>query len=433
MRRTAAALALLALALVPAAAQARVALVATNTPELPVVDVSSDSVVARIPLPGPGLAVAVTREGSRGFAAAGSTIVAVDVDERTEIARSTHGTAPVTSLGLSPDGRRLYAVQGPRLRVLDARTLGLIGSVALGGQGQTIAVRYDGGLAAVVLARGRVAVVDTRAKRRLRVVRVPGAMGVAVADSGRVFVSARGRLRTIDRGARRPRRHAIRLPRGAGGQLALSPGRTRMAVGARPGGTAGALVFLTSGHARRLAAGPGIGSPAWTTDASRIFFANAGNGTLTLVSPFSRRRLDVIGLAGATPTGIVVQPGLALIRGTAGNDALTGTRGADRIEGAEGDDLLRGGRARDLLDGGPGADRLSGGSMSDRLLGGDGDDFLLGGNGNDTLSGGGGDDGADGGTGNDTIDGDAGNDTLDGGDGDDMIRGGEGDDTIVEK
>ena len=433
MRRTAAALALLVLALVPTAAQARVALVATGTPELPLVDVSSDDVVARIALPGPGLAVAVAREGSRGFVSAGATIVAIDVNERTEITRNAHGSAPVTSLGLSPDGRRVYAVQGPVLRVLDARTLGLIGSVPLGGQGQTIAVRFDGGLAAVVLAGGRVAIVDTRAKRRLRIVRVPGAVGVAVADSGSTYVSARGRLRTIDRGERRPRKRSIRLPAGAGGQLALSPGRTRLAVGARRGGSAGALVFLNSGHARRLAAGPGVGAPAWTTDASRIFFANAGNGTVTLVSPFSRRRLDVIGFDGSAPAGIVVQPGLALIRGTSGNDTLTGTRGADRLEGLEGDDLLRGGRARDVLDGGPGADRLSGGSLSDRLLGRDGNDFLTGGSGDDTIAGGPGDDGADGGTGNDTIDGDEGIDTIDGGDGDDIIRGGAGDDMLVEK
>ena len=89
----AAALALLAFALIPAAAQARVALIATNTAELPLIDVSNDSVAARIPLPGPGLAVAVTREGSRGFAAAGATIVAIDVNERSGD-RARRRTAP---------------------------------------------------------------------------------------------------------------------------------------------------------------------------------------------------------------------------------------------------------------------------------------------------------------------------------------------------
>lgn len=425
------AVALVAIGVTPAMAQARVALVATQSAELTFVDMSSDRVVARLALPGPGRAVAVSRDGSRGFVAAGATIVAVDVNERTELTRRTHGSAPVTSLAVAPDGRRLYAVQGQRLRILDAATLALRGSVELGGQGRAIALRHAGDLAAVVLAGGGVTMVDTVARRRLRRVRVPGALGVAVADAGRTFVSARGRLRIIDRGTDRARRRAIRLPRGSGGHLALSPGRSRLAVGARPGGTAGALVVLRSGHARRLAAGPGTGTPAWTTDASRLFFANSGNGTLTLVSPFSRRRLDVVHLRTA-PVGIVVQPGLALIRGTAGNDTLTGTRGRDRIEGLEGDDLLRGGRARDVLDGGPGADRVSGGSLTDRMSGSEGDDFLTAGTGNDTVAGGAGDDGANGGTGNDTIDGDEGNDALDGGDGDDTIRGGKGDDQIVE-
>jgi hypothetical protein len=227
MKRTSAALALLAVGLAPATAQARVALVATQTPELPLVDLTSDHVVARLALPGPGGAVAVSRDGSRGFVAAGAAIVAIDVNERTELTRRAHGTAAVTSLAVSPDGRRLYAVQGPRLRILDSATLGLRGSVPLGGQGQTIALRHAGDLAAVVLARGEVAMVDLSARRRLRRVRVPHALGVAVADGGRTFVSARGRLRIIDRGARRPRRGAIHLPRGAGGHLALSPGRSR--------------------------------------------------------------------------------------------------------------------------------------------------------------------------------------------------------------
>src|SRR4051794_3386131 len=159
MKRRSAALALLAAGLAPATAEARVALVATQTPELPLIDLTSDRVVARIALPGPGGAVAVSRDGSRGFVAAGATIVAIDVNERTELTRRAHGTAAVTALAVSPDGRRLYAVQGPRLRILDSATLGLRGSVALGGQGRTIALRHAGDLAAIVLARGEVAMV----------------------------------------------------------------------------------------------------------------------------------------------------------------------------------------------------------------------------------------------------------------------------------
>ena len=429
-------LAALAFVLAPLpAAQARVALVATGTAELALLDVSSDRIVASIALPAPSTAVAVDSDGRRGFVAAGATIVSLDVNERTEITRRSHGSATITGLALSRDGDRLYAVQGTRLRVLRASTLELVGSVGLGGRGSAVALGRADRLAAVVLNRGRVAMVDARARRLLRRVPVPGATGVAVVPDGATIVSARGSLRTIPRGARRAGERRIRLPRGAGGNLALSPGRTRLAVGPRRGGRSGALVVLRSRRVRRLAAGGnGPGTPAWTPDANRLFFANRASGTLTLVSPFSRKLLDTVRVGGgSSPRGIVVQPGLALIRGTSGDDTLVGTRSRDRIEGLEGNDLLRGGRDRDVLEGGPGNDSLSGGALSDRMSGGEGNDFLTSGTGNDTIHGGAGDDAVDGGTGNDTIDAEDGNDRLDGGDGDDTIRAGEGDDEIVEQ
>jgi Ca2+-binding RTX toxin-like protein len=425
----------LAFALAPLpAASARVALVATGTPELALLDVSTDQVVARLALPAPSTAVAVDSEGARGFVAAGATIVSLDVNERTESGRVADGGPPVTGLAVSPDGARLYAVQGDRLRVRHADTLALIASVDLKGRGRALGLGRSGRVAAVGLDGGRVAIVDTRAKRLLRRVSVPGATGVAVAPDGSVLVTARGRLRSIAPRARRVGGGGLRLPRGAGGDVALSPGRTRLAIGARKGGRSGALVVLRSSHVRRLSAGgSGIGTPAWTPDANRLFFANRGAGALSLVSPFSRGLLDTVRLPGSSPRGIVVQPGLALIRGTPGDDTLIGTRSRDRIEGLEGNDLLRGGRDRDVLEGGPGNDSLSGGALSDRMSGGEGDDFLTAGTGNDTVTGGSGDDTVDGGTGNDTIDGEEGDDQLDGGDGDDTIRGGEGDDAIVEK
>jgi hypothetical protein len=62
MKLTRAALALLAIGLAPATAQARVALVASETPELPLVDLGTDRVVDRIALPGPGSAGADRRQ-----------------------------------------------------------------------------------------------------------------------------------------------------------------------------------------------------------------------------------------------------------------------------------------------------------------------------------------------------------------------------------
>ena len=412
---------------------ARVTLVATGRPELAFIDVSTGAVVERLALPGPARAVDVTRDGRHGFIAAGSAVVQIDVNTHSETAGVTLDVPELADLALTPDQATLCVVGGDQLLVLDAATLATRAVISLRGIAGQLAISADGRRAAVALRGGRVAFVDLRAKRLLRLVRLADAVGVAFTADGRALVTARGRLRTI-----RPRQHkaqkrAIRLPAGAAGALALSPGGSRLAVGAVAGHATAAILDLRSGRIRRLASGKGPGVPAWDPYGSRIVLADAGGATVSLVSPRSRARLKTISLWGSAPADVVVQPGLALMSGTTGPDVLTGTRGPDRIEGLDGDDVLRGGRDRDVLDGGAGDDRLSGGAGSDRLIGGPGNDFALGANGDDKIDGGEGDDGIDAGTGNDTINGGDGNDTIDGGDGDDTISGGPGDDEIIEK
>ena len=426
------ALLIVALAATPSAS-ARVTLVATGTPQLAFLDVSSNDVVARLALPGPARAVAIADDGQRAFVTAGSDVVIVDVNARTEFLRVSLGPPEISDLELAPGGSALHVVQGRRLATLDPQTLALRSQVPLNGDGTRLALNGDGARAAVVLASGRVAMLSLTRNALLRHVKVKGAVGVAIDASGRTLVSARERLRVIPAGQRRPRKRAVKLPDGAGGGLALSSGRSKLVVGSAPGGSAGALVDLRRGTVLRLPAAPGPGWPAWNIDSSRILMADSAAGSVSLVSPFTRARVATVGLAGTAPSDIVVQPGLALFVGTEGPDRFNGTRGVDRIDALGGDDTIGGGRDRDTLDGGPGNDRLSGGSFSDVLIGGDGNDFLGGGTGNDKISGGGGDDGADGGTGNDVLNGDDGNDSLDGGDGDDEIFGGLGNDSIVEK
>jgi Ca2+-binding RTX toxin-like protein len=424
----------LALGAAPAA-QARVTLVATGTPELTFLGIPGNQVVARLALPGASRAVAISRDGARGYVSAGGEVVKVDVNTRLETGRSALGPGPpeISDLALSPGGETLYAVRGTQLLVLDAQTLAQRAAIELHGEGVQLAVANNGRAAAVTLLTGRVAMLALDENRLLRLVKLKDATGVAIADSGLTFVSAHERLRVIARGQPRVRKKAIKLPAGAGGALTLSPGRSRVVVGAAPGGTSGAIVELRNAQVQRIVASRGPGRAAWYPDASRIVVADGGAASVSLISPFSRGRVGVVALPGTAPSDLVVQPGLALTSGTDGPDQIAGTRGDDRIEGLGGDDVLRGGRGRDALDGGPGNDVLAGGNNSDGISGGDGDDVMTGGTGNDEMRGGPGADNLDGGTGNDSLQGEDGDDQLDGGDGDDTISGGNGNDTIVEK
>ncbi|MEJ7797764.1 MAG: calcium-binding protein [Solirubrobacteraceae bacterium] len=420
------------LVLVPAAS-ARVLLVAGGTPELPLIELSTDSVVARVAMPGPVTGVATSPFGGKGYAAAGTTVVEIDIDQRTETRRVVLAGAPVSGLVTARDGR-LLALQGDRVTLLDPAGLAPTTSIALGTAGEQLTVGRPAGRAAVVLANGRVAILALDEGRLLRTVRVPGATGAVIDGGGRTWVTAGRFLRVIEAGAKKvSKKRRIGLPRGAGGAIALSPRDGRLAIGPVTGASGGAIVNVATRSVRRLVTGAGPGTPSWSLDATRVYYADGGAASVSIVGAASRRRLDVLELTGATPSAVVEQPGLALLPGSDAADTLVGTGGADRMEGGAGDDHLRGARDRDVINGGPGNDRLSGGAQSDELDGADGNDFLSGGAGDDKLLGGLGADGTEGGTGNDTIEGNDGDDNLDGGDGDDTIFGGPGNDRIIEK
>jgi Ca2+-binding RTX toxin-like protein len=476
-------LALLCGTLVPtAAAQARVALIATGTNDAALLDVATGKVTRKVTLPGPTTAVAVTRDGKVGFAAGGGALLAIDLRGADVTVPTTTSTAPsggavaadtgpkqlvvgapIVALGISPGGGNVYAISATHLLRVDARTLAVQRTVALHGKALALAISNDGSLAAVPLKGGRVAMVDLRRAKLLRRVKVKGAVGAAFA-AGRAWITTTdGRLRTITPGAKKAAKgKGINLGKGAGGGVALSPDGTQLAIGAAAGGAKAAFVDVATHAVHHLHAGRGPGVPAWAPDGSRVYVADRGAGTLSLVSPYAHRRLGTVTLpAGLEAADVVVQPGLALVLGTDGVDVLLGTRSPDLLEGLGGDDRLVGGRDNDILHGGDGNDVLEGGPYDDRLAGGAGDDHLngssgndiingddgldtaLGGTGNDRIHGGPGDDHLDGGAGDDRIYGEAGNDFIDGGsfgndarlyggDGDDTIHGGRGSDRLIK-
>ena len=61
-------------------ASARALLIAGSAAELPLAELSTDSVVARIAMPAPVTAVATSPSGALGYAAAGNAVVEIDID-----------------------------------------------------------------------------------------------------------------------------------------------------------------------------------------------------------------------------------------------------------------------------------------------------------------------------------------------------------------
>jgi Ca2+-binding RTX toxin-like protein len=439
-------------ALMPAeAAQARVALIATQTNDAALLDVATGKVTKKVALPGPTTAVAVTRDGKVGFAAGGGALLAIDLrggDVTVPSSPSTApsggavaadtgpkqlaGAAPIVAVGVSPGGGNVYAISGTRLFRIDARTLAVQRTVALHGKALGLAISNDGSLAAVPLKGGRVAMVDLQRGKLLRRVTVKGAAGAAFAAGRAWITTTNGRLRTITPGAKKASKgKGIALGKGVGGALALSPDGSQLAIGAAVNGRKAAFVDVATHAVHHLRAGRGPGIPAWAPDGSRVYVADRGAGTLSLVSPYAHRRLGTVALpAGLKAYDVTIQPGLALVLGTMGADVLLGTRSPDLLEGLAGDDRLVGGRDNDILHGGDGNDRLEGGPYDDRLTGGAGDDQLNGSSGNDAINGDDGLDTASGGTGNDRIHGGPQDDHLDGGAGDDRIYGEAGNDFI---
>src|SRR5438093_6852826 len=127
LRRTLLACLLAALAS-PAAAGARVVVIASGDANATLADVSTNRVVNRVAVGGVARAVAVAPDGSRAFVAAGNQIVSVDLGAQAVTASVTLGGL-VGGLAISADGARLYASRPAALDVLDTATLHGAGTV----------------------------------------------------------------------------------------------------------------------------------------------------------------------------------------------------------------------------------------------------------------------------------------------------------------
>ena len=190
---------------VAAPASARVVLVATGMPELRVRRRAHERGRGAPRAARAGRAVAISRDGERGFVAAGIGASSPSTSTRApRLARAPLGPPEITDIELAPVGTTLYVVRGRRILALDPLTLVTRYAVALNGDGTRIAIdRERGQLAAVVLANGRVAMVSLSRNALLRHVKVPGAIGVAI-DARRAHARHRARAAADDRAGPAP-------------------------------------------------------------------------------------------------------------------------------------------------------------------------------------------------------------------------------------
>jgi Ca2+-binding RTX toxin-like protein len=427
-------LGLIACFLLPvSAAEGRVVVVATGDANATMTEVSTNRVSSRIGLGGRTRGVAVAPDGSRAYVAAGNRIVAIDLTSRQQVGAVVLASG-ITSLAITADGTKLLAGRSAAVDVVDAAALRGIASIRTGAVAGPIAASPDGARAVVALGRSRVGILDLITPRLTARSRVSRPAGVAWRGGTPWVSQQRGRLLALNRISGRVISRISLGRRGVGGGLAISPSGRYAVVGASGRTPVTAIVDFTRGRlSARVRTGRGPGAPAFSPDGSRVYIADRADGTVSVLSGFSFRRLTVQRLGRTKrPLALAVQPGLAVQIGTDANDTLRGTRGDDRLEGRAGDDVLTGFRGNDQLLGGPNNDQLTGGVGNDRLDGEDGDDRLSGQSGNDTLLGNLANDAIFGGTGNDQVDGGEGGDYLDGGDGDDNVLGGPGDDRINE-
>src|SRR5258706_16394961 len=100
--------------LLPAAAGARVVIVAGGDGAATLTNVSTNRIAARIPVGGRSRAAAASPDGSRGYVAAGNRVVALDLTPFLPAGEAAL-PAPPTAPAASADGPRLFArPRGPR-------------------------------------------------------------------------------------------------------------------------------------------------------------------------------------------------------------------------------------------------------------------------------------------------------------------------------
>jgi hypothetical protein len=118
-------------AALPAAASARVVLVASGDTFATLTDVTTNRVTAGCRCPAARARRRSRPDGARGYVAADATLAALDLAAGQAVALLVLPGRP-TALAISADGLRLYAARRGAVDVVDTTTFALVGSIALG-------------------------------------------------------------------------------------------------------------------------------------------------------------------------------------------------------------------------------------------------------------------------------------------------------------
>ncbi|HEV2814159.1 MAG TPA: YncE family protein, partial [Solirubrobacteraceae bacterium] len=283
-------LALLVCLAAPAGAAGRVVVVATGGPDVVLTDVSTNVVGPRIEVGGSTRAVAVAPDGSRAYVATGRRVVVIDLATRAYVGAAVLPST-VTALAVTPDGARILAGRARAIDAVDAASLQPTARIALGRATATaIAVEPTGARAAVALRRFGAGIVSLAANRLTVRRRLPHPGGVGWGNGAPWFSQRAGALTPVDPLTGRPLRR-IALPGGLGGAVALSPRQDRAIVGAAGRRPQAGVVDLRSGRTLAIPTGRGPGVPSFTADGSRLYVANRGAGTVSVISGYTYRRL----------------------------------------------------------------------------------------------------------------------------------------------
>ena len=290
-------LSLAVLLIVPAAASARVVIVATDTANAVLIDTRTNTVVGSVALPGKTRAVAAAPDGTRGYLAAGATVSIIDLAARTGAGSAVLPGTPL-ALAVTADGTQIWAARKGAIDLVDIATARRIGERKLSGTPVDMAITDD--RAVVVQAGGKVAILDLGTGRLVRRVSIAGAAGVSIDSDGHAWVvghdAAQGppaprvahRARLAPAPARSP--SSVALGTDGGGGLGVSPDGTHaiVAPGAKLRGIhrKAALVDLAKRRViRRPPTGGGPGRAIWSPDGTRLYVSDSGAARPSPCSP----------------------------------------------------------------------------------------------------------------------------------------------------